>query len=72
MSFISKLRAKVRAWTASNEEAAERYREQRRLLADARKEAHQNDLAIARADQTLLRDRLAKMDEKLEKAEKKR
>lgn len=72
MSFISKLREKVRSWTASNQDAAERYRAERKALEEARKELEQNDLAIARADQILLRGRLAKLNEQLETAEKKR
>jgi|GEM_PF-2569285 len=72
MSFISKLREKVRSWTASNEGVAKRYRAERKMLKEAREEAKKNDLAISRADQILLRGRLAKLDERLDKAEKKR
>lgn len=70
MSIISKLREKTRSWISSNQDAAERYRAERKILEAARQEAKKNEMAIAKADQILLRDRLAKLDEKLDKAEK--
>lgn len=66
-----KIREKMDAWSASNEAAAERHKAQRLLLESARNEMIENERAIARADTILLRDRLAKLDEKIEAFEKK-
>lgn len=66
-----KIREKMDAWAASNEAAAERHKAQRLLLESARNEMIENERAIARADTILLRDRLAKLDDKIEEFAKK-
>lgn len=70
--LVKRIRAKIDSWSTKNEEAAERYKAQRLLRESARKELAENEKAIARADQILLRGKLAKLDDKIEKFAKKR
>lgn len=68
--LASRIRAKLDAWSSANENAAERYAAQRQQLDMARKEAIENEKVIARADQILLRAKLARLDKKIEASER--